>query len=148
MRVRVATSSSKQGAKISLCSFTRAVITRAMKNPPNIVKLRLDGFPLDALDQKRMRRLRRTSDRIGLPIPDLIREILGQIIDTCIAEAELPTKIVKFPARRAKICNQQVVGSNPTAGSLDFQTFDCRFAIARKRSNHTRLRTQAFEWPR
>jgi hypothetical protein len=72
-----------------------------MKSPPNIVKLRLDGFPLDALDQKRMRRLRRTSDRIGVPIPDLIREILGQIIDACIAEAELPNKIVKFPARRA-----------------------------------------------
>jgi len=71
-----------------------------MKNPPNIVKLRLNGFPLDALDQKRMRRLRRTSDRIGVPIPDLIREILGQIIDACIAEAELPNKIVKFPARR------------------------------------------------
>jgi len=69
-----------------------------MKNPQNIVKLRLDGFPLDALDQKRMRGLRRMSDRMGVPIPDLIREILGQIIDACIAEAELPNKIVKFPA--------------------------------------------------
>jgi hypothetical protein len=69
-----------------------------MKNPQNIVKLRLNGFPLDALDQKRMRRLRRTSERMGVPIPDLIREILGQTIDACIAEAELPNKIVKFPA--------------------------------------------------
>jgi hypothetical protein len=72
-----------------------------MKNPQNIVKLRLNGFPLDALDQKRMQCLRRTSDRLGVPIPDLIREILGQIFDACIAEAELPNKIVKFPARRA-----------------------------------------------
>jgi hypothetical protein len=71
------------------------------EKPPNIVKLRLDEFPLDALDQKRMRRLLRMSDRVGVPIPDLSREILGQIIDTCIAEAELPNKIVKFPARRA-----------------------------------------------
>ena len=69
-----------------------------MKTPQKIVKLRLNGFPLDALDQKRMRRLRRTSDRMGVPIPDLIREILGQVIDACIAEAELPNKIVKFPA--------------------------------------------------
>src|SRR5262249_27013731 len=46
------------------------------------------------------------------------------------------------------ICNQQVVGSNPTAGSLDFQTFECRFAIARKRSGHTRLNAPAFQWPR
>ena len=68
-----------------------------MKAPPNIVKLRLDGFPLDALDQKRMRRLRRTSDQMGVPIPDLIREIVGQMIDAWIAEAELPHKIVKFP---------------------------------------------------
>ncbi len=69
-----------------------------MKTPPNIVKFRLAGFPLDALDQKRMRRLRRTSDQTGVPIPDLICEIVGQIIDAWMAEAELPNKIVKFPA--------------------------------------------------
>ena len=69
-----------------------------MKTPPNIVKFRLNGFPLDALDQKRMRRLRRTSDRMGVPIPDLISEILGKMIVAWIAEAELPNKIVKFPA--------------------------------------------------
>ena len=68
-----------------------------MKTPPNIVKFRLSGFPLDALDQKRMRRLRRTSDRMGVPIPDLISEIFCQMIDALIAEAELPNKIVKFP---------------------------------------------------
>lgn len=69
-----------------------------MKKPPNIVKFHLDGFPLYELDQKRMRRLRITSDRMGVPIPDLIRDIVGQMIDLCIAEAELPKKIVKFPA--------------------------------------------------
>ena len=69
-----------------------------MKTPPNIVKFRLNGFPLDVLDQKRMRRLRRMSDRMGVPIPDLIGQILAQIVDAWIAEAELPDKIVKFPA--------------------------------------------------
>ena len=69
-----------------------------MKNPPNLVKFRLNGVPLDTLDQKRMRRLRRTSDRMGVPIPDLIHEILRRMIDALIAEAELPNKIVKFPA--------------------------------------------------
>ena len=69
-----------------------------MKPPPNIVKFRLNGFALDALDQQRMRRLRRTSDRMGVPIPDLISEILGKMIDVWVAEAELPNKIVKFPA--------------------------------------------------
>jgi hypothetical protein len=69
-----------------------------MKPPPNIVKFRLNGFALDALDQKRMRRLRRTSNRMGVPIPDLISEILRKMIDVWIAEAELPNKIVKLPA--------------------------------------------------
>jgi hypothetical protein len=73
-----------------------------MKPPANIVKFRLDGFPLDALDQKRMRRLRTTSDRMGVPIPDLIRQILGEMIDALIADAELPNKIVKFPTARAE----------------------------------------------
>ena len=76
-----------------------------MKNPQNILKFRPNGFPLDALDQKGMRRLRNTSDRIGVPIPDLLRDILGQMIDACIAEAELPNKIVKFPVRRAGSCS-------------------------------------------
>jgi hypothetical protein len=68
-----------------------------MKAPPNIVKFRPNGFPLDALDQERMRRLRRTSDQMGVPIPHLIREIVDQMIDAWIAEAELPRKIVTFP---------------------------------------------------
>jgi len=69
-----------------------------MRPPQNVVKFRLAGFPLDALDQKRMRRLRRTSDRTGVPIPDLISEIVGQVIEIWLAEAELPNKIVTFPA--------------------------------------------------
>jgi hypothetical protein len=62
------------------------------------VKFRLAGFPVDALDQKWMRCLRRTSDRTGVSIPDLISEIVGQVIKIWLAEAELPNKIVKFPA--------------------------------------------------
>ena len=62
------------------------------------MKFRLAGFPLDALDQNRMRRLRRPADRTGVPIPDLISEIVGQVIKTWLAEAELPNKIVPFPA--------------------------------------------------
>jgi hypothetical protein len=67
-------------------------------NPQNVVKFRMDGFPLDALDQEQMRRLRRTSDRTGVPIPNLISEALDQTIEAWTAEAELPNKIVKFPA--------------------------------------------------
>jgi hypothetical protein len=35
---------------------------------------------------------------MGVPIPDLISEILRKMIDVWIAEAELPNKIVEFPA--------------------------------------------------
>ena len=69
-----------------------------MNPPPNVVKFRLAGFPLDALDQKRMRRLRQASDRTGVPIPDLISEAVDQVMEAWLAEAELPNKIVKFPA--------------------------------------------------
>ena len=69
-----------------------------MKTPSNILKLHLDGFPLDALDQKRMRQLRKLSDRVGVPIPKLIRKAIDQAIESWIAEAELPSKIVSFPA--------------------------------------------------
>ena len=65
-----------------------------MKTPPNIVKFRLNGVALDAHDQKRMRPLPKTSDRMGVPIPDLLHEMIVALI----AEAELPNKIVKFPA--------------------------------------------------
>ena len=70
--------------------------------PPNIVKFRLDGFPLDALDQERMRRLRLTSDRTGVPIPKLIKEVLDETVEAWKAEAELPNKIVKFPEAAAR----------------------------------------------
>ena len=71
-----------------------------MRTPPNVVTFRLAGFPLDALDQKRLRRLRRKSEQTGVPIPDLMREIRDQVIKIWLAEAELPNKIVKFPAAR------------------------------------------------
>ena len=52
----------------------------------------------NALDQTRMRGLRKMSDRIGVPIPDLMSEILRKMVDGWIAEAKLPNKIVKFLA--------------------------------------------------
>ena len=52
-----------------------------MKPPRKIVKFRLNGFPPDALDKKRMRRLRKIFDRIGVPIPDLMSEILRKMVD-------------------------------------------------------------------
>jgi hypothetical protein len=71
-----------------------------MKAPPNIKPFLLDGIPLNGIDQKRMRRLRKSSDRTGVPIPDLISEGIDLMIAADKARQELPSKIVKFPRSR------------------------------------------------
>jgi hypothetical protein len=72
-------------------------MTRTMKAPQNVEPFLLDGIPLNGIDQKRMRRLRKSSDQTGLPIPDLISEGIDLMIATDKARRELPSKIVKFP---------------------------------------------------
>jgi hypothetical protein len=80
-------------------------MTPAMKTSPNVVKSLLDGdsrIPLDAIDQKRMRELRRHADTLGKTVPELIRDLVEQGFGRAIAEMkaqkELRNKIVKFPA--------------------------------------------------
>jgi hypothetical protein len=80
-----------------LCPLAQPVITQAM-TPKNIVKIHNDGSALNAFNQKEMRCLRRTSDLTGVPIQNLINRALNQAIEAWMAEAELPNKIVKFPA--------------------------------------------------
>jgi hypothetical protein len=74
-----------------------------MNTPRKIVKFRLDGFPLDGLDQRRLRELRKMSDRMRVPISDLISNALNQTIEAWIAEAELPSKVVKFHAAASQV---------------------------------------------
>jgi hypothetical protein len=76
-----------------------------VKTSPNVVKFLLDGdsrIPLDAIDQKRMRELRRHADTLGKTVPELIRDLVEQGFGRAIAEMkaqkELRNKIVKFPA--------------------------------------------------
>ena len=75
-----------------------------MKTSANVVKFLLDGdsrIPLDAIDQKRMRELRRHADTLGKTVPELIRDLVEQGFGRAIAEMkaqkELRNKIVKFP---------------------------------------------------
>jgi hypothetical protein len=68
-----------------------------MKAPQNIEPFLLDGIPLNGIDQRRMRRLRKSSDQTGVPIPDLISEGIDLMIAADKARRELPSKIVKFP---------------------------------------------------
>jgi hypothetical protein len=85
----------------NLLALVNCITYTAVMTPKNIVQFRLDGFPVDALDQKRMRRLRLLSERTGAPIPQLIRSALDLAVAAWIAEAELPNKILEFPAEIA-----------------------------------------------
>jgi len=67
-----------------------------MKDLRNIVKFRLDGIPLDSLDQRQIVELRKMSDRTGMPVVELISKAVNRRIEAWVAEAELPKKIVKF----------------------------------------------------
>jgi hypothetical protein len=76
-----------------------------VKTSAKVVKFLLDGdsrIPLDAIDQKRMRQLRRHADTLGKTVPQLIRDLVEQGFGRAIAEMkaqkELQNKIVKFPA--------------------------------------------------
>jgi hypothetical protein len=75
-----------------------------VKTSANVVKFLLEGdsrIPLDAIDQKRMRELRRHADTLGKTVPELIRDLVEQGFGRAIAEMkvqkELRNKIVKFP---------------------------------------------------
>ena len=76
-------------------------MTRTMKAPRNISRTVPPGWnPPNGIDQKRMRRLRKSSDQTGVPIPDLISEGIDLMIAADKARQELPSKIVKFPRLR------------------------------------------------
>ena len=75
-------------------------MTPTMRAPPNVEPFLLHGIPLNGIDQKRMRRLRKSSDRTGVPIAALISEGIDLLIAADKARRELPRKIVKFPRLR------------------------------------------------
>ena len=66
--------------------------------PKNIVPFVLRGLPpLDKLDQKLMRKLRKLADLTGWTVEDLIHEGILKCMATQEAEKELETKIIRFP---------------------------------------------------
>ena len=70
--------------------------------PKNIVPFVLRGLPpLDKLDQKLMRKLRKLADRTGATVEDLIHEGILEFVTKCQAEKELETKIIQLPTRCA-----------------------------------------------
>jgi hypothetical protein len=71
--------------------------------PQNIVPFVLRGLPpLNKLDQRIMRKLRKLADRTGWTVEDLIHEGILEFVVKHEAEKELETKIIRFPTRHAK----------------------------------------------
>jgi hypothetical protein len=72
-----------------------------MKTPPNLVNFFLDGrFPLNGLDQKQMRALRRHADKTGRTVLDVIEQTIDQLIADIEAATDAEEKIIQFPRSR------------------------------------------------
>ena len=66
--------------------------------PQNVVPLILRGLPpLNKLDQRIMRKLRKLADRTGWTVEDLIHEGILEFMAKHEGEKELETKIIRFP---------------------------------------------------
>ena len=66
--------------------------------PRNVTPFVLEGcWTLDALDQPTMRLLRKMADRECVKFADVIHGALELFVAKCEAEADLETKIIKFP---------------------------------------------------
>jgi len=66
--------------------------------PRNVTPFMLEGWPLDALDQTTMARLRRLEDRTGCTVAEHMHEAMEQFLARRKAKKELETKIIRFPS--------------------------------------------------
>src|SRR5262245_38814739 len=83
--------------------WKRAQNQRMKPRSENIVPFVLRGLPpLDKLDQRLMRKLRKLADGTGSTVEDLIHEGILEFVTKCQAEKELKTKIIRLPVRCAK----------------------------------------------
>ena len=66
--------------------------------PGNVTPFVLEGcWALDRLDQATMRWLSKVAKRKQVGVADVIYEAVESFLAKCEAEAELETKIIKFP---------------------------------------------------
>ncbi len=74
------------------------------KRPSNVTPFVLEGcWALDGLDQPTMRWLSKVAKRKHVRVADVIYEALESFVAKWEAEAELETKIIKFPTS-LKMC--------------------------------------------
>ena len=66
--------------------------------PKNVVPFVLRGLPpMDMLDQRLMKKLRKLANRTGSTVEDLIHEGILEFVAKCQAKKELGTKIIQLP---------------------------------------------------
>jgi hypothetical protein len=74
------------------------VKTISKTRPGNVTPFVLAGrWALDGLDQPTMRWLSKMAKREHVAVADIIYEAIESFVAKCEAEAELETKIIKFP---------------------------------------------------
>jgi hypothetical protein len=61
---------------------------------------KLDGWPLDALDQTAMVELRKLAEQTGWTVAEVMHEVTQEYVARRQAENDLPAKILKFPKRQ------------------------------------------------
>ena len=72
--------------------------TTSKTRPGNVTPFVLEGrWALDRLDQATMRWLSKVAKRKQVGVADVIYEAVESFVAKCEAEAELETKIIKFP---------------------------------------------------
>ena len=76
--------------------------------PRNVTPFKLDGWPLDALDQTAMVELRKLADQTGWTVAEVMHEVTQEYVAKRQAENDLPAKILKFPKRQVS----QIAGSS------------------------------------
>jgi hypothetical protein len=68
--------------------------------PDKIEVLRIGRWRTDHLDQQMIRTMRKIADKRGATIEEVMDSALADFVERCIADNELPTKIIPFPIKR------------------------------------------------
>ena len=65
--------------------------------PQNVARFKIDGIPVDHLDQRMMRKFRRIADWSGWTVADHLHQAMEDYIAKREAEKQLQAKIIIFP---------------------------------------------------
>lgn len=85
--------------------------------PDNIKVFRIGRWRIDHFDQEMMRTMRKLADERGATIEEVMDRTLLDFVERCLADNELPTKVIRFPIKRLPNINTSS-GNRQTANCL------------------------------